>query len=110
MIDKDLILGGKMKILIVVLILFAGIISCSDSGDEYMNDAVITGIDVRECSCCGGYYIDIESITYRFYELPANSGIDLTDGRFPVHVKLDWQNDPDACLGDEIIVLRIDRK
>jgi hypothetical protein len=75
-----------------------------------MNNGAITGPDVRECSCCGGYFIEIENITYRFFELPANSEIDLINARFPVYVRLDWQNDPNACLGDEIFVMRIERK
>ena len=103
--------GDEMKILLFIgLAALLSNCACSLSEDDFMNNGTITGYDIRECSCCGGFFIDIENITYRFYDLPANSGLDLTDARFPVYVKLDWQNDPNACLGDEIIVLKIESK
>ena len=82
-------------------------ISCSMEEDSYKSSGIITGVDVRECSCCGGYYIDIEGNTYRFYEIPQNSNLKLDNQVFPVYVKLDWNPDPNACLGDEIIITRI---
>ncbi|HLG32713.1 MAG TPA: hypothetical protein VI362_06710 [Ignavibacteriaceae bacterium] len=98
------------KIFFVCLFVVFGLISCSVTENEFMNNGIITGPDVRECSCCGGYFIDIDDKIYRFYSLPDNNSINLIDVRFPVYVKLDWKNDEEACLGDEIIVLRIDKQ
>lgn len=81
--------------------------SCSMQEDEYRSNGVITGIDTSECPCCGGYFIEINKTTYRFFTVPQNSELDLTNREFPVYVKLDWNPDPNACLGDEIIVTRI---
>ncbi len=82
-------------------------ISCSMVDDSYKSSGKITGFDIRECSCCGGYYIEIERNTYRFYNLPQNSNLKLDNPVFPIYVNLDWHPDPNACLGDEIIVTRI---
>ena len=94
------------KIYIFSFILLLGI-ACSMEEDSYKSSGKITGVDVRECSCCGGYYIEIEGNTYRFYNVPENSNLKLENPVFPVYVDLDWNPDPNACLGDEIIVTRI---
>ncbi|HSP87344.1 MAG TPA: hypothetical protein VLN45_04375 [Ignavibacteriaceae bacterium] len=98
----------KRMIIIAAFVLF-GFLSCSTQVDEFLDDGVITGVDIRECACCGGYFIDIEDNTYRFYELPANSNIDLSNADFPIHVKIYWKVD-ETCLGDEIKVLSIEKK
>ncbi len=82
-------------------------LSCSMEEDSYKSNGVITGIDLSECACCGGYFIEIDRDTYRFFNLPQNSNLNLNNPVFPIHVLLDWNPDPNACLGDEIIVTRI---
>lgn len=72
--------------------------------------ASLRDFDDRECVCCGGYYIVIDDSTYRFYEVPENSNLDLQNAKFPLYVRLDWNEDPNACLGDEIIVTRIEKQ
>jgi len=94
-------------LLLLFLIAFA---SCSMENDLYSDSGTITGFDVRECACCGGYFIEIESITYRFYNLPDNSKLNLENPDFPIFVNLNWMKDPNACLGDEIIVLNIEER
>ena len=94
-------------------IIFAGIFiiliisSCSADENDNMSDGIITGIDVRECSCCGGYFIAIKDSTYRFYTLPAGNGVELENPVFPIYVKLEWAKADTVCLGDEIKVLTI---
>jgi hypothetical protein len=78
--------------------------------DGYQSNGVVTGIDFRECACCGGYFIDIENNRHRFYKVPDDSRLNLENQAFPIYVKLDWTVDPNACLGDEIIVLRIEEQ
>jgi hypothetical protein len=75
-----------------------------------MNSGAITGQDYRECACCGGFFIEIQNATYRFYKVPDNSNLNLENRDFPVYVELEWKKDPEACLGDEIIVIRIEEK
>jgi len=97
------------KICIVVFLLFVAL-SCSLEEDEFRSNGVITGYDTRECVCCGGYFIEIANSAYRFYDIPNGSRLNLDNPTFPIYVKLDWQKDPNACLGDEIIVPRIEER
>ncbi|HCY76323.1 MAG TPA: hypothetical protein DHV28_10410 [Ignavibacteriales bacterium] len=97
-------------------IIFAGILllicfsSCTEDENLFMSNGTITGIDIRECSCCGGYFIDINDSTYRFYTIPAGSDVQLQNPNFPIYVKLDWAKADTVCLGDEIKVLRIGKR
>ena len=86
-------------------------ISCSDENKQMgLTDVgTITGIDYRKCMCCGGWFIEINSETYRFNELPKNSNLNLNIEVFPIEVNLDWVVDENACIGDEIIVNRIEK-
>ncbi len=100
----------KIIIFLSVLIVTLSIASCSSEEDEFRSNGTITGIDIRECACCGGYIIDIDNVTYRFFELPDNSNLNLENPGFPIPVRLNWIKDPNACLGDEIIVYRIEMR
>ena len=100
----------KKIITAVLLILVLSTISCSLGGDGSMSNGTITGLDVRECACCGGFFIEIDNVTYRFYDEPANSELNLENPTFPIYVRLEWANDANACLGDEIIVFRIEER
>ena len=80
------------KALLVILTLVAIIISC-DKEENYQSTGVITGPDVRDCICCGGFFIEIDDSTYNFESLPASSGIDLIEDTFPINVNLDWTFD-----------------
>ena len=99
-----------MKKISSVVILLICCICCSVQEDDFDSEGIITGIDNRECSCCGGYFIEIGDSTRRFETIPPNSNLKLENPDFPIFVKLDWHEDPNACLGDEIIVERIERK
>ena len=92
------------------ILLLMCISSCTEDENNYMNNGTITGIDFRECACCGGYFIDINDSTYRFFNLPSGSEIKLDNPIFPIYVKLDWAKADTVCLGDEIKVLRIARR
>ena len=100
----------KKIITVALLIIALSSVSCSLGGDDSMSNGTITGIDIRECACCGGFFIEIDNVTYRFYDVPANSELNLENPTFPIYVKLDWAKDANACLGDEIIVFRIEER
>jgi len=93
-----------------LLLLVLSSISCSLGEEGSMSNGTITGPDVRECACCGGFFIEIDNVTYRFYDVPPNSELNLMNPTFPIYVKLDWAKDANACLGDEIIVVRIEKR
>ena len=101
-----------MRIIIIgwALLFAISIASCSMDEDEFRSDGTITGYDIRECSCCGGFFIEIDNVTYRFLDLPNNSTLNPDNPTFPIYVKLDWTKDANACLGDEIIVSRIEKR
>jgi len=100
----------KVRKLISVLIITLSVASCSMEEDEFRSSGTITGYDIRECACCGGYFIEIESETYRFFNLPNNSNLNLENPTFPIPVKLNWIKDPSACLGDEILIFKIEKQ
>ena len=100
----------KKIITAALLILILSSVSCSLGVDDSMSNGTITGIDIRECACCGGFFIDVDNVTYRFYDVPPNSELNLQNPTFPIYVKLDWAKDANACLGDEIIVSRIEER
>jgi len=103
--------GDEMKIFLFIgLAAFLSNCACSLSEDDFMDNGTITAFDTRECSCCGGFFIDIENDTYRFYTIPGNSDLNLENPVFPINVQLDWTNDANACLGDEIVVLKIKKR
>ncbi|MDP2365430.1 MAG: hypothetical protein Q8M94_16880 [Ignavibacteria bacterium] len=98
------------KIIFTGILLIFIIASCAEDENEFMSNGTITGIDFRECSCCGGYFIAIKDSTYRFYTLPVGSEVALENPVFPIYVKLDWAKADTACLGDEIKVFRIKKR
>lgn len=95
---------------LAVLILFATLTSCI--GNNCNIDRVIfTGIDQRECFCCGGFMIDFsgnpEPYAGEFklaYELPAAAGI-TWESEFPIEAIIRWEPQSDAC--DVIRVLKV---
>jgi hypothetical protein len=88
-----------MKIKIIACLLVASLVSsCSkEIAKLYKSEGKITGVDLALCPCCGGWYITIGADTYRFDDVPANSGIDLTKETFPLKVKLDWEPIESNC-------------
>jgi len=98
------------RIILVGIFLILGFSSCTEDENEFMSNGTITGFDSRECVCCGGYFIVINDSTYRFFELPSGSKINLDNPTFPIYVKLNWAKADNVCLGDEIKVLRIEKR
>jgi hypothetical protein len=88
----------KSKI-IAVLLLSLILFDCSkkEVAKRYKSEGKITGADLALCPCCGGWYILVGEDTYRFDDVPANSGIDLTKETFPLKVKLDWEQVESNC-------------
>jgi hypothetical protein len=90
-------------------------VSSCEKSDNYMADAIITGVDMRACACCGGFMITFDGEThpytgdYKLVDNNADLGVTSTD-TFPIYVKVDWQPIPDKCSGNYIKITRIKRK
>ena len=99
----------KVKVIVVIIAVFITFLCCQKEDSHiYKSDGIITGPDIRMCACCGGYYIQIDSVTYEFNSLPDNSNIDLQTESFPISVKLDWQlANLTGCPDAKIIIQRI---
>jgi len=99
-----------MKKVLAIMILSAALVGSCQKEEPFMDVGIITGPDLRLCACCGGWFINIGNDTYRFMEIPCNCSLDLVNAEFPVIVNIDWEEDPNPCLGDEITVHRIRKK
>ncbi len=98
-----------IKLLFVFVLLSTLLTAGCTKEKVWMDRGTITGADYRKCMCCGGWFIKIRNDQHRFYKLPEESGIDLGNEKFPLEVQLNWEKDTAACLGDEIIVLEIEK-
>ena len=97
----------QSKMMLVICILILGFIGCQ-KGKDYKSNGIIIGPDIRMCICCGGWYIQIDSLTYEFDSIPRNSNINLQKDSFPIFVKLDWELSTKAgCLNKRITIQRI---
>lgn len=94
-----------MRYLLITCFLAGTMLSGCTKDSHGLQEGVITGPDLRECACCGGWYIRIGGSEYRFYQVPDESNLDLTHETFPLRVELRWTKDPQACTGDEILIL-----
>jgi hypothetical protein len=91
------------------------IFACSKK-EDYMGDGVITGFDPRDCACCGGLLINLNSnstelftdSTYQVDLVPNDFYIDADTG-FPVMIRLDYSRNSKKC-SKTIDILRFERK
>jgi len=98
-----------MRVQIFTTIIICFVLASCMKDNDFGQKGVITGFDYRKCMCCGGWFISINDSTYRFYQLPDQNNIDLENASFPVEVILSCKKDPNGCMGDEIIILRIEK-
>ena len=83
----------KSGIMKTMLLFFAGLLllSCTVKKDQYYQaSGTITGYDLTQCACCGGYLMKIDGSDsiYRFYHFPKGTNVDST--QFPVKVKFNY--------------------
>jgi hypothetical protein len=60
--------------------------------------------------CCGGWFIEIESDTFRFDKLPDGSDLQIIPDDLPLDVLVEWKKRDEPCLGDEIDLIKISLK
>ncbi len=109
-----------MKKAILLTLILIILCACSTSEntivnlDETKSIGIITRIDPTLCDCCGGFFITIDEVEYRFYPtlLPENDLNLPFANDLPLTVLLDWesdaQNQPEYC-SDIIKILSIER-
>jgi hypothetical protein len=103
----------KKVILIISTLLLITVNSCDKKGD-FMGEGVITGVDLRDCACCGGLLINLNSDstkmytvdTYQIDKVPSDFNIDANTS-FPVFIRLDYQQ-TNALCGKTIDILRFE--
>ncbi len=96
---------------IVVFVVFILFPSCNDQepAPNPPDRGSIIGRDFALGACCGGWFIDINEERYRFMEIPAATDIDLINSEFPIEVLVEWSPQQNACLGNEIDVISMER-
>lgn len=95
-----------MKKLLFIGLLLSLLAGCKKE-DKFMDSGTITGLDPRDCMCCGGWFILVKDTVRRFDQVPVGCVIDFSTITYPVKVKLDWQKKDTLCIGDEIIVSKM---
>jgi hypothetical protein len=102
----------KIFLMSIILIMFT---TC-DKEEQYMGEGVITGYDPRDCVCCGGLLINLNSSstelftdsTFQVDLVPTDFIID-TNTIFPMFIKLDYSRNNKLC-GKTIDILKFERK
>ena len=99
------------RVLGLIIILLFLLSSCNDDCD--FEQAIITGIDFRECFCCGGFMINFNNNPIPYddefklaYELPDGSGITY-ESEFPIDVRIVWVPLYENCDVIEVRQIRV---
>lgn len=107
-----------MKTIIITfvsLVLIVFLTTCDKAKkDDFAAKGVITGYDFRECICCGGWLINLNSDSTELYTVdtryidkyPDNLVLDSTTV-FPVFIRLDYTNSAANC-GQAIDISRFE--
>ena len=90
----------KNYIKILFIALPALLVACEDN-DKTFSFGQIVGYDATLCACCGGYVIEIEGKTYRFFDddIKGSNPFHTMDITYPFHVWLEWSVQGGQCPG-----------
>jgi len=81
----------------------------------YMEDAIITGSDVRACICCGGLMITFDGDSKPYsgdFRLISNRAMDIGITQFdtfPIYVRVAWKEDT-SNVCHHIFITKIARR
>lgn len=101
----------RIKTVTGLLLLLLTLALCKKETDNYQSKGTIIGPDLRDCACCGGWLIKIDTTEYSFDSLPGDTDVDLQKDTFPIKVKLDWHlSDKPPCPNKWIIITRIKKE
>lgn len=94
----------KKAVSLFVILLALQLGSC-EKHDNYADTGNIIGPDLAMCICCGGYFIEINSVLYRFEKSELPAGFTFSDDQLPLHVQLNWQRKAMDCPGRNGIII-----
>ena len=105
----------KTLITFFTLAIIVTFIAC-EHHEDFMGEGVITGYDPRDCACCGGLLINLNSSstelitdsTYQINLIPKNFDINVYS-TFPVFIRLDYERNNKMC-GKTIDIIRFERQ
>jgi hypothetical protein len=92
----------KARFALLILCLMSWLAACrKDSGN--LQDAVITGYDLRMCACCGGFMINLGNDTtvyagsmYLADTIPQSINLSRP-WKFPMRIRMSWFPDTSIC-------------
>lgn len=90
-----------MAKILVLIVLILSIAACHDTvsnNTDNLVPATITGPDLTMTPCSGGWFIKIDTVTYRLIDLPQESNINLDSAKFPLDVYISWMKDTTTGL------------
>jgi len=87
------------KTLSFLIVVFALIVAGCEKNEKYDSAGIIIAADMTECACCGGYFIKIDEIQYRFEKNELPSGYAFSDEQLPLNVELNWKLKTGSCAG-----------
>lgn len=70
--------------------------ACYHEDDGYKTGWAV-GYDPRECMCCGGLFVEYNSDTLLFPEIPAEIGEWATQYGFPLYIEFDYYKMKETC-------------
>ena len=106
---QEFLTDMAMKQLLIILLVCTMASGCKKE-NSCLDSGIITGLDARDCMCCGGWFIKISDTTYRFDQVPPECTIDFSTVVYPLNVRLEWKKKDTLCLGDEIRVSKLLRE
>jgi hypothetical protein len=86
-----------LKVLLIVIP--ALLLACDGNDNNQFSHGKIVGYDLTLCACCGGYVIEIDGETYRFFDedIQGTNPLDAWTMNYPVYVLIEWSPKTGAC-------------
>ena len=101
----------KIQNLAIIFTIFLFAAACRKNDDGMETDAMIIGIDGRKCSCCGGWWLDINGDSLRTLNFPGDFAAQIDLNNLPMPVKIQWEKDQvTSCFQNELILIESIRK
>ena len=87
----------KNLFLIAILALMIGCSGSTNNEESKYKEAIITGVDMRKCLCCGGWFIKIDSVEYNFATIPEGAEVNLNTESLPLTVLIQYNLRTEGC-------------
>ena len=99
----------KTLLKVVFIVIPAFLLACDSDENMKFSKGTIKGYDLTLCGCCGGYLIEIDGETFRFFDedIQGNNPFTSGDMDYPVHVLIEWSPKTGECAGMRINVQKV---